>query len=171
MKNTSIVILLAIGIATPLCAAQECTAIADDQARLACFDKASRPQPKDQKHEAFIASAKATLASLLKDPESVRWRNVYAVGVQREEGICGEMMAKNSYGAYTGWKRFVGRVLPTPDIFIDTGDATSKLIIDAAYIGLNAAWGGDGRTVFGTRNSTYEALVPLDGYCLSKAPD
>ncbi|MDC5446163.1 hypothetical protein ACT4Y9_18345 [Acinetobacter baumannii] len=35
----------------------------------------------------------------LKDPESAEFRNV--------KGVCGEVNAKNSYGGYTGFKRFI----------------------------------------------------------------
>jgi hypothetical protein len=117
----------------------------------------------------FIAEAEKTLADELKDPDSAKWKNVYVVGTRIEwTGICGDVLAKNSYGAYTGWKRFVGKIQPHAAIVIDDSDQGSKMIIAAAYSGLNAAWGGDGRTIFGTFNAAYEALIPFDGYCLAR---
>jgi len=106
------------------------------------------------------------LAQKLKDPDSAKWKDVYIVGNDGQfMGICGEIMAKNSYGAYTGWKRFLGRIQPYLEIAMESGDQVSQLVIGAAYDGLNVAWGGNGRTIFGTLNSGYEALIPYDGYC------
>lgn len=106
------------------------------------------------------------MSDLLKDPDAAKWRNVFVVGKDGQAtGICGELLGKNSYGAYRGWKLFVGRVSPFPKLAIDGSDEESRLIVGAAYNGLDAFWGGDGRTMFGARNPVYESLMPFDGYC------
>ncbi len=44
-------------------------------------------------------------ANVLKDPESAEYRNIRRV--DRSSMICGEVNAKNAFGAYTGFKPFV----------------------------------------------------------------
>ena len=123
-------------------------------------------QTQSDKYAKFIADAQNTLAQLLKDPDSAKWRDVYAVGTDGQlVGICGGVLAKNSYGAYTGWKLFVGQIRPRPEIVIESTDETSRLIIGAAYNGLKVTWGGDGQTIFGGRTAVYQSLLPFDGYC------
>lgn len=56
--------------------------------------------------------AQREISSVMKDPESVKFRNVkyikgnddndYVIGT-----VCGEYNAKNGYGAYTGYKPFL----------------------------------------------------------------
>jgi hypothetical protein len=45
----------------------------------------------------------ALAASALKDPLSVQFQNV----TKNPKAICGDLNAKNSYGAYTGFKTFI----------------------------------------------------------------
>lgn len=56
----------------------------------------------------FAADAMNVVADLFNDPDSVKFRNV---GIyQKEEGeeryVCGQVNAKNLYGAYVGYKWF-----------------------------------------------------------------
>jgi hypothetical protein len=65
--------------------------------------------------DSTIENAKRTLERDLKDPQSVQYREVRSF---QSGSVCGEFNAKNSYGAYTGFKPFVfdGRkILETPD--------------------------------------------------------
>ena len=54
--------------------------------------------------------AQESVKALLKDPSSAEFRNM--------NGICGEVNSKNSFGAYTGFVRFIG----TPDITLIEGE-------------------------------------------------
>ena len=45
------------------------------------------------------ASIQVAISEGLKDPDSAKFRN--------QQGFCGEVNAKNSFGAYTGFKRFI----------------------------------------------------------------
>lgn len=45
--------------------------------------------------------ARELVTARLKDPESAQFRN--------QAGICGEVNAKNSFGGYTGFKRFIAK--------------------------------------------------------------
>ncbi len=50
-----------------------------------------------------FADAKKAAASLLKDPGSAQFREVQQGG----RLVCGEINGKNTYGAYSGFTRFV----------------------------------------------------------------
>lgn len=54
--------------------------------------------------------AQESVRALLKDPSSAEFRNM--------NGMCGEVNSKNSFGAYTGFVRFIG----TPDITVIEGE-------------------------------------------------
>lgn len=55
---------------------------------------------------AFAANAVEKARAGLKDPFSARFRNVYLSDSQIGPMVCGELNAKNSYGAYVGFRRF-----------------------------------------------------------------
>lgn len=55
---------------------------------------------------AFAANAVEKARAGLKDPFSARFRNVYLSDSQIGPVVCGELNAKNSYGAYVGFRRF-----------------------------------------------------------------
>lgn len=68
-----------------------------------------------------IAYAKEKASYDLLDPQAAQFRNIYAVSSGNgHDYVCGQINAKNSYGAYTGFKAFyvdsIGNVqLDTPD--------------------------------------------------------
>lgn len=47
------------------------------------------------------------IKSDLKDPDSAKFRNVFISMYKGKPTLCGELNAKNSFGAYTGYKRFL----------------------------------------------------------------
>ena len=52
-------------------------------------------------------TAKSKIVIQLKDPESVRFGEIWAMdGTNGKRSICGYVNAKNSYGGYTGMKVF-----------------------------------------------------------------
>lgn len=57
--------------------------------------------------ETIVAAKRAVRASL-KEPDSAQFKDVYA-NYTEEFGVvaCGQFNAKNSYGAYPGFKRFI----------------------------------------------------------------
>lgn len=64
-----------------------------------------------------MASAKANVARDLKDPASAQFRDVKVVMSTSEKdpkqkiyAVCGEVNAKNSFGGYVGYQRFVAAV-------------------------------------------------------------
>ncbi|WP_428001795.1 hypothetical protein [Acidovorax sp.] len=62
---------------------------------------------QDKGYASFIAKAKGALTKDFKDPEGSRYRNlgVYR-SLDKSLALCGEVNAKNSYGAYVGYKQF-----------------------------------------------------------------
>lgn len=54
-----------------------------------------------------IESAQESVRRSLKDPTSAQFRNVRLISWSSGKVICGEVNAKNSYGGYVGFKRFV----------------------------------------------------------------
>lgn len=68
-----------------------------------------RPKPKPFKSNpaearAAIARAKTVVADEMKDPGSAQFRGVFTY---RDLMVCGEVNAKNAFGGYVGFKRFV----------------------------------------------------------------
>jgi len=78
-------------------------------ALLAVTYGASSAPPKDVLSDKDIVElTKHSLESELKDPSSVQFRNVTIVRKKSgSKSVCGEYNAKNSYGGYVGFKRFV----------------------------------------------------------------
>lgn len=52
-----------------------------------------------------LATIKQAFSDRLKDPYSVKLKDVQ---IKEDGTVCGEINAKNSYGAYTGYTRFNG---------------------------------------------------------------
>ena len=55
--------------------------------------------------------AKGSLLNILRDPDSVRFRHVYAYRTEQGDKafyvFCGELIAKNSFGGYGDYERFI----------------------------------------------------------------
>lgn len=73
--------------------------------------EAQAQKKQDDIYQAFITKAKAALVSDFKDPSSAQWRGIFVSGYLNPtfgKGwfLCGEVNAKNSYGAYIGFRRF-----------------------------------------------------------------
>lgn len=69
--------------------------------------------PQAKKYSAFIEKAKANIAANLKDPASSQWRNTFVSDAgSKLLVLCGEVNAKNSYGAYIGFRRFFATAEP-----------------------------------------------------------
>jgi len=78
----------------------------------------------------FVRRAKAALTENFKDPRSAQFRSLFISG-DKLPALCGEVNAKNSYGAYVGFRKFY---------------ATGKSSLNAVEPGADGA-GGD-RYVF-----------------------
>ena len=108
-----IVILLCLSF--NLSANEDCTSIDNDIARLACYDENAKNSPivdkKSTGERDYIAEARESVVKNFKDPDSAKFRNevIYhnsGLTTSHHKGVCGEVNSKNSYGAYTGFKRY-----------------------------------------------------------------
>lgn len=97
--------LAACSLTTPVAssenAANRSVAIAK---AMATAGKAAQERLGEQK---LIESAKQAAAYDLKDPSSAQFRNVRLVSYSDGRVVCGEINAKNSYGAYVGFSAFM----------------------------------------------------------------
>lgn len=68
---------------------------------------AAKPKVPDVQvaEQRLIAAAKDFILSGLKDPDAAKFRDVYVV--PNKATVCGEFNAKNGFGAYVGYKRFI----------------------------------------------------------------
>lgn len=68
---------------------------------------AAPAQDDVQAQAALVERAKAAVAHDLKDPWSARFRDVHVHhDFEDWKTVCGQVNAKNSYGAYSGFQRF-----------------------------------------------------------------
>lgn len=78
-----------------------------------CRGGESKDSSSDTFNEyAFAEQAKDAIKGRLKDPESAQFMNV-KVYRSAVPAVCGEVNAKNGFGGYTGYKRFVSNTLTT----------------------------------------------------------
>ncbi|WP_162928365.1 hypothetical protein [Sphingopyxis terrae] len=69
--------------------------------------EATQPYADRGKQEAWIAAAQISVKKRLKDPSSAEFRNVHFYSGGKAAVACGEVNAKNSFGGYSGYERFV----------------------------------------------------------------
>lgn len=60
---------------------------------------------REQREAQMIAAAKKAIAYTLTDPDSANFREVYVA--PNEVAVCGQVNAKNSFGGYVGFRRFI----------------------------------------------------------------
>ena len=98
-----------------LSAKEDCTSIDNDIARLACYDEnaknSSSVDKKSTGERDYIAEARKSVVINFKDPDSAKFRNevIYhnsGLTTSHHKAVCGEVNSKNSYGAYTGFKKY-----------------------------------------------------------------
>lgn len=79
---------------------------------------------KSHTEQEAISSAQEAVKYDLKDPYSAHFRNVRIVSFANGKVICGEVNAKNVYGAYVGFTRFVAS--PFNRVLEETGSSSAK---------------------------------------------
>lgn len=56
----------------------------------------------------LIVKAKRYIGNISKDPSSIKYKNVGAfLDIEGNSYACGEFNAKNSFGAYVGYRKFI----------------------------------------------------------------
>lgn len=101
--------LAVLAVASTAANAADCKSITDPQARLACFDKATKAPPKAKKaHVDDYGAAKEAMARKLNDPTSAQWRDLFTVKTpDLGEVVCGMVNSKNRMGGYVGFTGFI----------------------------------------------------------------
>src|SRR4030095_8302593 len=86
--------------------------------------------------EQFNTDAKASLVQNFKDPASAQFRDTFVIRWD-DKGrevytLCGEVNAKNSYGAYVGYRPFFVDLLPSGKLSPSTAlePTVSKQLVD-----------------------------------------
>lgn len=95
-----LIIFITIGLVLVGCGKSQAEIEQEKQAQIAA-QKAKIEQEKKLKEQAEIKATEEVVRYYLKDGESARFRNVIK--------NCGEVNAKNSWGAYSGFSRFIVR--------------------------------------------------------------
>lgn len=80
----------------------------------------SRPATK-----AEIELVREGMQDRLKDADSAKFRNVRFGSGQEKSTICGDVNAKNSYGAYNGYVSFIASYIG-PDAYTDSATVKHK---------------------------------------------
>ena len=88
--------------------------------------------------EKTIASAQDAAKKTLKDPDSAKFKNIRMMDYDGGKVLCGEINAKNSYGGYVGYKRFVAG---TSAATIYSTSTKYQNVNDASNAGIVAACG------------------------------
>lgn len=88
--------------------------------------------------EKTIASAQDAAKKTLKDPDSAKFKNIRMMDYDGGKILCGEINAKNSYGGYVGYKRFVAG---TSAATIYSTSTKYQNVNDASNAGIVAACG------------------------------
>lgn len=65
------------------------------------------------------SSAREAVKQILNDPSSAQFKNIYTTSYDGKPAACGEVNAKNAFGAYVGYQRFVYLGYPYPAVFFD----------------------------------------------------
>lgn len=73
------------------------------------IEVAAKTVPLGSDVPAAVLSAREVVKEELKDPITAQFRNDRVVVKEAYGAVCGEVIAKNSYGAFTGWKRYFVR--------------------------------------------------------------
>lgn len=96
-------------------------------------DGGSGSSSESERLAGFQVMAKQALEGTLKDPDSAKYRNVHAYRVNNKDGqsvyvFCGEVNAKNAFGGYPGYERFVsmGTIAATEEGVSDFGQVWSQ---------------------------------------------
>jgi hypothetical protein len=80
---------------------------APDRKQDAAPAKPDNPYADEFKQYAWISSSEQSVKEKLRDPDSAEFRNVRFYSGAGVPVSCGEVNAKNGFGGYTGFERFV----------------------------------------------------------------
>ncbi len=88
------------------------------------------PAQAQQPAKAIAAKARNAVLAALKDPDSAVFEGLYMGNSPAKNVVCGFVNAKNSFGGYTGKKRFYYFESAAPMVVIE-GDSSMEHTIPA----------------------------------------
>jgi len=97
----------ALSACAPVAKGQSANLQSLSRQRVVAMARANAEYMKTHSEQELGAAVGDTLSRNLKDPSSVQVRNLRLVNTPNGPLGCGQMNAKNSYGAYVGFRRFV----------------------------------------------------------------
>lgn len=71
--------------------------------------------PNDRRNKKAILAAKKLVREQLKDPDSANFKHLTVYSKNEMLYVCGEVNAKNEFGGYTGFSRFLVSPFPFPN--------------------------------------------------------
>lgn len=103
MGATGVLVVLLVGLAAWPEGRQRACEVADKfTGRSECLRYG-----KGEKYAAFVRRAKLVVTKDFHDPGSAQWRGLFISKSEREGPVlCGEVNAKNHFGAYVGFRPF-----------------------------------------------------------------
>ena len=114
----------------------------------------SKPANPDQE---FAERAMASARDAMKDPTSVKFKDLTVSAKAR--CMYGQILAKNGFGAYTGYQSFVWKDGKT---YIDPGEIQSNVIVDNA---------GDYVSYMRAKNQCMSVMPIGEGYMPLSIPE
>lgn len=103
------------------------------------FASETHPFLEKNGQEKTIAAAQDSIKRGLKDPNSAEFQNLRIANYNNGKVVCGEINAKNSYGGYVGYKRFVAGI--SGALIFSASNEYDPDINDAYNAGINEACG------------------------------
>ena len=111
-----------------------CRGIADNKARLACYDRATKAKADPMASPEFTA-ARIAIGLRLRDPASVNFEKLELRTVTTNRGelrvVCGIVTARNPYGGDMSPRRFVF-FTDAKFVLFDDGTESSRYLTDLA---------------------------------------
>jgi hypothetical protein len=102
----------------------------------------SNPYADVSKQEYWIIQSKDTIRGRLRDPGSAEFRNLRFYSGGDVPVTCGEVNAKNAFGGYTGFERFIAAG-PNTDLAFTASDFAAGDSIDNVWDRLCVRADGD----------------------------
>lgn len=125
IMKTLLAILAGLAICVAIFANLEPKSANEGSSQVAVKSEAKKDDTPVRPDISVIVDAERYIRSQLKDPESAKFRNVDAYFTKDGDTVaCGEVNAKNSFGAYEGYKWFIG----TGNNVLFDGDTEKKFV-------------------------------------------
>lgn len=104
------------------------------ESRLTDYSEGVAQAMLTEKRSVVVARVKRGVSRRMKDPDSVKFRDIVLRPYAKGHVLCGQVNAKNSYGAYAGFSQFVAGI-DVAAIHTGTGDAMDDFAETMVMVG------------------------------------